>query len=445
MPELLLYDYNNPQELNRLEEVEKKERETIARKNKAYYLGQHTKPLKVKPDDSDDNVIINLVRKTVNQSLSMLIGKMPTFTVENEAAQIVLDDIMKASDVHAYVYDLVIQGALCGHVFTKMAYLSMDSKLWITKLVSLKPEIVTAYWQPDDMDKINAYKIEWTKGDDTHREDIVRMDEKSWMIVQYAKSRSSNWQHVGDDVVWKFPFPPVVDWKNLPSIDNYYGEPDITNLGINDQINFAASNINRILKFHAHPRTIGVGIEKGGIEDTTVDGLWTIANPDAKISNLEMQSDLSSSMSFLDSLQNAFNAEHRTVDMASMKDKIGQLTNFGLKVMFKEALDKANDKRLLYGAGLTTLLQNVLAVHGYDEEVAINWGAELPFNDREEIEGLEKELALGIVSKNTAAEDRGRDWEYEQERMKEEKASEQLGLGAVLAGAMREFDRGDNA
>jgi hypothetical protein len=293
------------------------------------------------------------------------------------------------------------------------------------------------------MRKVVCYKIEYTRGNVAHREDIYRQDDNSWVIQPYTKTDGASWM-TGELAIWQFPFAPIVDWQNMPNQDGYYGQADLVNIGINDAVNFAASNINRILKYHAHPKTIGVGLEAEQIKETAVDGFWSISNPDAKISNLEMQSDLASSMAFLEFLQGSFYSQHRAVDLASMKDRIGQLTNFGLRMLFKDALDKTRVKQTLYGEGLELLCQRAGMISGYDfGGVHINWADPLPFNDKEEIEGLEKELSLGIVSKETAAQVRGRDWELEQARMQQEKANDQLGLGAALASAMRGFDRGD--
>jgi hypothetical protein len=42
----------------------------------------------------------------------------------------------------------------------------------------------------------------------------------------------------------------------------------------------------------------------------------------------------------------------QTVDITSLQDKIGALTNFGLKVLYQDALAKLGVKRELYGDAL---------------------------------------------------------------------------------------------
>lgn len=437
MPELLVYP-SDPQILNDIEAGERALRKTEIEKHKQYYIGDQKKPLKVRPNQPDDNVIINLTNRVIDQSVSMLVGDAPEYSIQDEVKQIIIDALWDANEKQDFTHGVAISGSLAGHVFVKLARFDSD----MVRFINLPAEYVTVFWKPDDIRQVVCYKVEWTQGKTSRREDIYRVSDNAWAIQPYTREEGGAWKR-GDEIIWNQSFAPIVDWQNLPDNQSYYGQSDLINIDINDAVNFVASNINRILKFHAHPRTIGIGVRKGEIEETAVDGFWSVLNQDAKISNLEMQSDLGSSMVFLDYLQSAFYSQHRAVDLASMKDRIGQLTNFGLRMLFKDALDKTRVKQTLYGEGFEYLVKRAGAIMGYDfEGVEIRWSDPLPFNDTEEITGLEKELSLGIVSKQTAAEIRGRNWKMEQERMAQEKADAGMGIGQAFADALKKFDAG---
>ncbi len=127
------------------------------------------------------------------------------------------------------------------------------------------------------------------------------------------------------------------------------------------------------------------------------------AQPRCKeVTNLEMQSDLGSSLAFLQLIQQWFFSEHRSVDMARFAVDLGNITNFGLQTLYKDALDSFQTKRSLYGRGLLDISERSLALMGVDVRPSINWPAPLPFNDAEEIAGIQTEMALGILSKQTA-------------------------------------------
>ena len=66
------------------------------------------------------------------------------------------------------------------------------------------------------------------------------------------------------------------------------------------------------------------------------------------------------------------------------------------------------------------------------------WPDTLPENESEEVAGLKFDLESGIVSKKTAARDRGYDWDVEQERIEEEKVAG----GSVGELLLRQFEQG---
>src|SRR4030042_1572033 len=53
-------------------------RQEIIRAARRYYDGYHKKPLKVKPGELDDNVLVNLCRSLIDDSVSWLFGNPET-------------------------------------------------------------------------------------------------------------------------------------------------------------------------------------------------------------------------------------------------------------------------------------------------------------------------------------------------------------------------------
>jgi hypothetical protein len=70
----------------------------------------------------------------------------------------------------------------------------------------------------------------------------------------------------------------------------------------------------------------------------------------------------------------------------------------------------------------------------------------LPINEQEVINTQKSELEIGIVSKQTISQERGRDYEQEQERMSNEQAND-TNIGAEIlktfeAGVPKEVQKG---
>lgn len=435
MPGLAEYPIDNPDQLDLLASDELAARRKQIDAAWAYYEGNHRRPLKVKPGQPDDNVILNLCRKAIRQAISLLFGQLPTFEFGDDQASAAdqrLGELWTANNQQILLHNVALQGALGGHCFVKLV---PDPMIGVRFLL-LNPRQITVFWQPDDMQTVTAYSIGYDMGEDAVRQDIVR-NGGGWMIRDLRQPKGRNWEVV-QELVWSFPWAPIVDWQNMPDPEEYYGDPDLVRPELNDSVNFVASNTMRIIKHHASPKTIGIGMRADQVQPTAVDGFWSVPNPEAKISNLEMQSDLGSSMSFLQLLQQWFFSEHQAVDLASFAADLGNLTNFGLRTMYKDALDKLETKRALYGRALADISERALALVGVAGRPTISWPDPLPFNDAEEIAGIQTEIGLGILSKETAAGLRGRNWEDEQARIAEETAADD-NIGSRLLAA---FERG---
>jgi hypothetical protein len=105
-----------------------------------------------------------------------------------------------------------------------------------------------------------------------------------------------------------------------------------------------------------------------------------------------------------------------------------------------DAMNKINTKRELYGEGLSDLNHRLLVIGEQDDKNggAVVWPETLPQDEVEQMTADKFEMEAGIVSKQTIAQKRGYDWENEQERIDEERASGD-NIGAAI---LRTFDQG---
>jgi hypothetical protein len=145
-----------------------------------------------------------------------------------------------------------------------------------------------------------------------------------------------------------------------------------------------------------------------------------------EILELDASADLSGSLAIALAFRQALFDVSREVDISSMADKLGSLTNFALRVLYGDALDKNDTKRQLYGDGLAEINRRLLVLAGYEGEQSdpgeVVWGEALPVNETERGQGVVMLLQAGVISKQTAAERMGIDWEREIERMSAEQA-----------------------
>jgi hypothetical protein len=272
--------------------------------------------------------------------------------------------------------------------------------------------------------------------------DVPTIDVVAWTISNYEKSEatSNRWVLMFPPETWEFPFPPLLHWQNLPNPDSVYGRSDIEGIiPLQDRINYVASNLSKIIRYHAHPKTWGRGGSLGEKASWGPDEVVMLSDPNGMLQNLEMESELLPSFQFLMGLRQTLFDISRTVDISSMADKLGALTNFGLRVLYGDALAKLNTKRELYGDALLEINRRLLALANMDTEPGeLVWPEALPSDQREESEVLARDLELRLVSKQTVSGKRGYQWETEMERMEGESAGED-NLGSAL---LRAFNQG---
>lgn len=422
-----------------------------------YRIGRQPLPLKIGRDGSDDNIILNYIGLAVDRSISMLFGKGVEFDLpgETETPQDeYINEVWRLNNKAILLHRLAMFGAEQGTVVVQLipdGYYSSRLGRYVPRIAAVDPALMTIETEPNDYENIVRYTMQYIitglDGKDRGRKQVAQKqydlaNNAYWVISDYELDQSGRWVQVAQ-YDWSYPFAPYIHWQNLPSVDDVYGQPDIgaNIIRLQNQINFIASNIAKIIRYHAHPKTIGKNVGEIKFTDSSPDQFWRINGENAEIYNLEMQSDLASSLNYLEMLRQSLFASMRSVDITSMPEKIGGLTNFGLRVIYQDALQKLATKRELYGMGLTHVNKALLTLggFGYDPDPGeIVWSDPLPSNAIEETQSIKTDLELGLVSKQTVSNRRGYNWAVEQERISAERADED-NIGAAI---LRAFNTG---
>ncbi len=422
-----------------------------------YRMGAQRATMKVKPEQADDNLTLNFVGLIIDRSIAMLMGGGVTFDFGEEegtadARAEYIDRIIEANTYPIFLHKLAQLGSTYGTAYIKILPDALPGGL--PRLVALNPQWLMLDSLLDDMDTVWRYTIQYNATDENDKPvaykevtEHLRTAEgfaDSWSVKNYVMRENSGgkWELVSD-VLWPYEFAPIVHWQNLPEAESAYGEPDVTDdmIVVQDAVNFVASNVQRIIRYHAHPKTWARGFNAPSQASWGADDMVTINGADALIQNLEMQSDLASSREFLHYLRGILFDISRTVDLSSMTDQLGALTNFALRVLYKDALDKLSSKRELYGWGLSEINRRCLLLAGIATDTGgeVVWPDPLPMNDLEQAQTIQIDLGVGIVDKQTASTARGYDWDTVEARLAEEQ-SNQSNLGEQLLTA---FTRGE--
>lgn len=452
-------------ELERVFEDELRKRQAAHKASWKLYKGEHHKHLAPDGSGTDDNITINLVELLIDKGVSALVGTNDQGDIEGvtldivdepgergyvgpaevtgaqdtpNPAQVALDQMWEANRRDILLHNAILNGGVCGHVFLKLVPDGARDPLTgvkrLPRLINLNPDIVSVFWDESDIERVLWYRIEYGLQGARKRQDIVRdvdeagEDAEGWTIYNYAQTTDrAGWVAAGAPVAWEYEWPPVIDWPNLPDPNGYYGFNDIRTGGaVNSSLNFLMSNMQRIIKHHAHPKTVAIGVRNDEIKPVAgIDRLWTIPNENATIQNLEMQSDLASSMELVRMLRRFFFDGGREVDPSGVQDRLGDLTNFALRVLYTDTLAKGGTKRLLAGDGLREVCRRVLDAlgFGYAHPITVTWPNAIPTDDMADAQALAIDRQHGL-SRETYLEQRGYEPTQELQRREQERAEQ---------------------
>lgn len=461
MPEIIEYalpDSKAGQEIEKAFAAERATRDASITRAWAYYLGDHDKPLKAQQDGYDDSVIINHVAPLADDLETFLIGDGLAFDAggddERTGADEQIDELWRLSRGEILQSNIALAGALEGHCAVRLV--PDDTTTW-PKIQQVKQKHFAAFWDVFDMSRVlwyrlqsGAKRIDYVRG--LVEGEVVDHEVGVWTELVYRatpgkadafgrRELETKWE-LEREAVLAYDFPPIVDWQNLANPNFYYGRSDVTGaIRLNDNLNFITSNLNRIVKFYAHPRTVGTGFSADDVMSTAVGGLWTIANPEARVTNLEMQTDAALSRWLADVVTMALWQSGGMMDPQTVKDQIGALTNFGLRVLYNRAISRIGKKQRLYAEAFDEIIRRsfVLANITPPESVTIIWPDVLPEDAKQEMETLTAELDRGIISKETYRQRRGYNHEQEMDRIADESAT--ADIGSQILGSLS-FNRG---
>ena len=392
------------------------------------YHGDAPKPLKVRQGDPDDNVQVNLARVIVDKAVAFLFGQDVTFELDETQrtrAEEWLDECWQSIGGMLLLQKLALNGGVCGHAWAKV----LPAKAGYTtgpsypRVVVLDPANVSVGLAPDDIEEIVWYKIQYNAVDPNTgaplvRRQWIRPDGNRWQITDEESRDGGSWVTLAE-TLWPYPWAPVIDCQNLPLPNEFWGMADLEDdvLGLNASIDFVLSNLKRIIRFHAHPKTWARGVSKDQL-DINVDSVILLNNDAAELHNLEMQSDLSSSIMLYDRLREALHEVAQVPEVATGKlDGIGALSGLALQILYQPLIERTEVKRRTYGALLVELNRRLLEIGGFgpDNRTVLHWPEMLPSDAVTERQTALLDQQLG-VSRDTLLQQLGYDPDLEREK-----------------------------
>ena len=424
------------------------------------YWGDAPQPLLTLPGSPNDNVNSNKARYVVDKGAQAILGNVPRFDeliegrtdpTSTTPAEQVLMDLWAQPKMQAFAMNLATMGGVTGDVFLKVLEPAGPGRPPRVNLIDTAN--IAAYTDAEDCEQVNEFCIIWQAFDHERRRLNLRKQEvirqatfpdgsERWTLQDFIlMPPGSKWQPMTAPILWGHPWSPILHCQNLPAPCSYYGRADLTP----DVLDLVAarsgilSHLKRIIRIHAHPKTIASGVNDLNIE-AGVDGLILLQSPDAKMYNLEMASDLSSSLATLAKIDDDLYALTAIPPITTGKvETAGELSGLALQILYGPLVAQTNVKRATYGGLIQELNSRLLELSGVPvPPMTTTWQEFVPVSEPERLAGAQSKIAIG-VSKATVLTELG--YDAEDELTKSGKEHEQAmeletAAGAALARAM---------
>lgn len=416
-----------------------KERQKRIREAWARYEGDWPKDLRATRSDPEaaDNVVVNLAQLIVDKGVSALFGFSLDLEVDGEAdspAEEWLGECFGRNGGLAGMMRLATNGAVAGHAFVKVVEPNPSRYGHpYPRLIQWDPACVSVRWEPDDYEQVMSYSYEWQGMDPStarpvaYRQVVERRGQR-WVIRdEVSHGMRTDWQ-ITAETLWRWDWCPVFQCQNFPCPNAFWGKSDLEPhvLGLNRAVNFISGNLNRILRYHAHPKTWGAGFEAVEMH-IGVDQMVSFPDPSARLENLEMSSDLASSLEYLRETKDALYTLTRIPEVATGKlENAGQLSGLALGILYGPLVELTATKRLLYGQLLQDLGRCLLEMGGFgaEHQVTLQWPDVVPADRRAAADtaivlrevGVSRDTLLSELSYDPVAEKEKREAEQATER-----------------------------
>lgn len=430
----------DPYDVSRLEDI---------RRAWNYYEGYHWEDI---PQTDKPQITENYCRAFVNKFVSFELGKGFTIDVDPKNLEVYkpengeedagtlkqshldfLNDVWKTSKKDSLCIELAQSKAITGDAWLQIKFYAPsefdddfgeypNGKI----LVKVIPtNVVFPQYNDKDNTLLEKVVIAYPIKKVTNVGMLKRTKTENIMYKQIW-TRDSVEVYEGDTLVEtfnnKYKLIPFVQIKNYPVAGRSFGVSDLEDLiPLNTELNLKKSDVSEILDYHSAPVTVIFGARTQNLE-RGANKIWGGLPKDAKVQNLELQSDLTAANNYINDVKSAMH-DIGGVPKGALggEQAISNTSGVALQFVNMPLIERTAIKRTETSYGLVLANKIILKVgvtedlitipetmtpkDFYDNEV--NIPDNLPKDELIELQKVETKMRLGIESKQGAAKSTG--------------------------------------
>lgn len=289
----------------------------------------------------------------------------------------------------------------------------------------LPTEIVFPEYDQHDKDKL--IKLTLAYPINVQDTGLLRKTKFKQVLYRQVWTNESIEEYHGHDLI-KDPMPnpygtiPFVHIANTPIVGRTEGVSDLADLiSLNTELNLKTSDVSEILDYHSAPVTVVYGAKISSLEKGA-GKMWGGLPKDARIQNLELDSDLGASVSYIEDLKTAMHEVGRVPEGAlGGSQAISNTSGVALHFVNLPLIEKTRTKRLTTGEGLQKVNKLILLFGLIHEMITkpqdakdffktdVDFPDTLPKDELILLQQLQMEMQLGLESRRGAMKKMGKE------------------------------------
>jgi hypothetical protein len=334
--------------------------------NWAWYLGHHWA---YRREMGEPQLTFNYIKAFSDYINNFTFGRGVEFH-SPEATSLIIPPVLKRvweidNNKSKVLWEVGQLGGVSGDCFIKVAY----EEAWVdptglihpgkVRILPLNPAFCFPEFHPHDKNRIIRFKLKykfWGTAQDGTRQVYTYVELITDSMIE---------EYVNDEVIDRRDNPlgtmPIIHIPNMPVASSPWGLGDCNDIiALNREYNEKCTEISDIINYHSAPVTVIIGAKAANLEKGPKK-IWAIGSKDAKIENLELETNFAGPLGYLEVIKRAMHEMTGVPEGAlGQQTPISNTSGVALQMQYASMMHRYHQKRTQYTAGFKAVNELII-------------------------------------------------------------------------------------
>lgn len=334
--------------------------------NWAWYLGHHWA---YKREIGEPQLTFNYCKAFADYINNFTFGRGVEFH-SPEATRLIVPPLLKRiweidNPKSKLLWEMGQLAGVSGDVFVKVAYEpgfvdpAGRPHPGRVRILPLNPAFCFPEFHPHDRTRLIRFKLKykfWGTAQDGTRQVYTYVELLTETDIE---------EYINDELIDRHSNElgtiPIVHIPNMPVASSPWGLGDINDIiSLNREYNEKATEISDIINYHASPVTVIIGAKASNLEKGPKK-VWAIGSKDAKITNLELETNFAGPLGYMELLKQAMH-EMVGVPMGALGQvqPISNTSGVALQMQYQSLMHRYHQKKVQFTTGFKQINELVM-------------------------------------------------------------------------------------